>query len=212
MLNVFEPITFRLHCVAEINNFPRRKKRNPFCRWKFSFDVEKNRRLSKVSFSFDWIVFETNSNTFATKRNHWTLCLNCLIKFSVAAKLKICFFEKKFDVSVLSEFYVRGPMVFGSNLFAFFRLFSRIFSSHRFPPYKAFQCCCLWMEGKVFVPFRIWKVFPSVGLRHRIIDFPRLLSFPAKVVWKIVPAQLWIDRGRYQISLDFRGKYISTTF
>lgn len=128
-------------------------------------------------------VISNKFKQFTTKRNHWTLCLNCLIKFSVAAKLKICFFRKKFDVSVLSEFYVREPMVFGSFYSPFsgfslnFLLSSVVFCEP--------SSLCLRMERTVFVPF-VWKI--SIRRVYVIELLIFLLSFPAWVVWKTVQA------------------------
>lgn len=62
--------------------------------------------------------------------------------------------------------FTRLFQAFLSHFVSLFRLFSE-FSS-------------LCMEGTVFA-LQVRKFFHPSGLRHRIIDFPRLLSFPAQV-------------------------------
>lgn len=83
---------------------------------------------------------------------------NCLIEFSVAAKLKICFFRKKFDVSVLSEFYVREPMVFGS-FYSPFSGFPLTFRLSLLTFLQIFQS----VHGRKGFCSASTKVFPSVG-------------------------------------------------
>lgn len=62
------------------------------------------------------------------------------------------------------------------TLLAFFRLSSRVFLALS----RRISSLSLWMEREeVFVAF-IQRFFPNyVGLRHRIIDFPRLSTLPA---------------------------------
>lgn len=98
-------------------------------RWK------KGRRLSKV---FPPEYFKRYFEHFTTKRNHWTLCLNCLIKFSVAAKLKICFLYFFVEKNLMFLFY---PSFMSANrwyLAHFTRLFQAfplaiLLSSSRLP-------------------------------------------------------------------------------
>lgn len=169
----------------KINNFSRwnehrKTNESPFfsCRWNFFLSLwlanqggkwEKFRRRYSAKLSFRH--FHTApGDDFTTKRNHWTLCGNCLIKFSVAAKLKICFFEKKLMFLFYSEFYVREPMAFGS----FYSPFSGFsFSRSHFPLARSnisrpllntFQPFALWMEARGGFLFRSrWFLFQVRG-------------------------------------------------
>lgn len=156
----------------------------------FPFDVEKKfvdypKFLSR---RLDW--FKQVQNTFATKRNHWTLCWNCLIKFSVAAKLKICFSKKIWcfcSIRVLCS--IREPMVFGSVLLAFFSFPSRNASLFFYFRWKL-SSQCLWMEGKVFVPFCM-KSFSNIGATSSNYWFSTSVKLSSENVWKtFVPAQI----------------------
>lgn len=173
MLICYEQVSFSFQYVAKINNFSRRKNRNPFCRWNFFFRRVKilNDYPNFLPFSFTEL-FQTNSNSLQRKES-----LNSLFKLSnwifCCCETKNMFFRKKIDVSVLSEFYVRKPMVFDSFYSPFsgfplnFLLSSDVFLWN-------FQS--MLVNGmKSFCFVRI-KLFHPSGLRHRIIDFLVKLS------------------------------------
>lgn len=154
----------------------REEREKSFCRWSSSAGDGKIRRLSELFHFLRLKLVSIELKCLSTEPNHWTLCLNCLIEFSVAAKLKICFYiiRKKFDVSVLSDYTSANRWWYLAHFTRFSDFPLSLFRS------PAFQRELSTGRQEVFVPL-IWKFLTIyVGLRHRIIDFPRLVSFPSR--------------------------------
>lgn len=234
--SVYEPFHLSIRNVAKSNNFSpfriRTKEKSslfadetfflsPPC-WRIFRENWKNDFLiQKESFR---ALISNDCEHFTTKRNHWTLCLNCLIKFSVAAKLKICFFEKNLMFLFYSEFYVREPMVFYSPFSGIFSLLDSLFPirlsrrSDAFPLHGVFEALPVTVlcfvngsgEEKGF-SFRFGyesfsPIYVGTTSSNRIIDFPRLLSFPARARMEtaaVLAGPLWNANARESLTVIF---------
>lgn len=153
-------------------------------RWK------KGRRLSKV-FPFEY--FKRYFKHFTTKRNHWTVSLNCLIKFSVAAKLKICFLYFFVEKNLMFLFY---PSFMSANRW-YLAHFTRLF--------QAFPLAILLSSSRL--PFQSeWKTKGFCSADMKV--FPIYVGSTSSNYWFSTSVKLSSESCR-KIVPDVRSKWVA---